>query len=238
MSELADTEGFVVLYPNGVPLIAGQVRSHNGGSCCPRANERASPTDDVGFAEALIERVEARLAAEASTLDRRRIYSTGMSNGGFMSIRLGCQSANIFAAVGSVTGVLGNEDPQTDEFPCDLESTQGLPIPYFHIHGTADPTVPYNGNGGGFKSVAETVQTFRGLNACPGGPGVPGYSNGPVSCESWCPDDANNVTLCTIQGGQHVWFGPNCNSPGCAEIDSTALMWRFFERHRRELQQS
>ena len=32
---------------------------------------------------------------------------------------------------------------ETDDFPCDLESTGGLPIPMLHIHGTGDNTVPY-----------------------------------------------------------------------------------------------
>ena len=233
MSILADTEGFAAIYPDGVGLIGGLIRSHNGGSCCDRANNRQSPTDDVGFAEALVERVGERLELLGSSLDLGRIYSTGMSNGGFMSIRLGCEDTSLFAAVGSVTGVLGNEDPGADEFPCDLESSSGRPIPYFHIHGTADSVVPYEGNGGGFKSVADTVATYRELNSC-GGDSVPGFINGPVSCESWCGNDINNVTLCTIEAGAHVWFGPNCNGPGCEEMDSTKLMWEFFKRHRRE----
>ena len=40
-----------------------------------------------------------------------------------MSIRLGCVDTSLFAAVASVTGTLGNEDPATDEFPCDLQSS-------------------------------------------------------------------------------------------------------------------
>ena len=127
-----------------------------------------------------------------------------MSNGGFMSIRLGCEAAGLFAAVSSVTGVLGNEDPATDQFPCDLESTGGLPMPYLHIHGTADSVVPYPGNGGGFKRVAETVRPSRALNGCDdGGGGTPGYTNNTVSCLSFCPADANNVTLCSVEGGGH-----------------------------------
>lgn len=92
MSALADAEGFAVIYPNGVPLILGQVRSHNGGSCCECANNRDTPTDDVGFARALTGRVAELLGSVGSTLDRGRIYSTDMSNGGFTSIRLGCES--------------------------------------------------------------------------------------------------------------------------------------------------
>ena len=49
---------------------------------------------------------------EHPQVDRKRVYSVGMSNGGFMSIRLGCEASDVFAAVASVTGVLGNVSPR------------------------------------------------------------------------------------------------------------------------------
>ena len=85
--------------------------SHNGGSCCSPANNRLDPTDDVGCAAAWATHVASLLATRGLSLDRSRIYSTGMSNGGFMSLRLGCQASSLFAAVATVTGVLGNESP-------------------------------------------------------------------------------------------------------------------------------
>lgn len=35
-------------------------------------------------------------------------------------------------------------------------------------------------------------------------------------------------------GGEHSRFVPNCNGPGCDDIDSTSLMWDFFKRYRRD----
>ena len=143
MNPVADMHGFVVIYPYGVG-IAGVGRSFNGGSCCPISNSLEAPVDDVGLSEVWVQEAEKLLAVSGSSVDRSRIYSLGMSNGGFMSMRLGCQKSSLFAAVASVTGVLGNDSPGTDDFSCDLASTEGRPIPFLHIHGTADATVPYS----------------------------------------------------------------------------------------------
>ena len=82
-----------------------------GGACCSPAN--GIPLDDVALAIALIAKVQA-----IQPVDTKRVYSTGMSNGGFMSIRLGCVASHVFAAVGSVAGALGNTLPAQDTFPC------------------------------------------------------------------------------------------------------------------------
>jgi polyhydroxybutyrate depolymerase len=136
----------------------------------------------------------------------------------------------------AVTGVLGNEDPAADQFECSLGSSEGRPVPYIHIHGTADQVVPFDGNGAGFKSVEETVATFRDLNLCGGaGPGEVTYQNNTVTCTSYCPDDTNNVTKCRVEGGGHDWFAPgSCPDVGCSDIDSTAVVVDFFLRHSRE----
>ena len=201
MNPLADEEMFAVIYPYGVPA----PRSFNGGSCCSPANSLANPTDDVGCAIAWTGEVSRLLDERGLSLDRSRIYSTGMSNGGFMSMRNGCQAASLFAAVSTVTGVLGNESPSTDDFPCDLTSTGGLSVPLLHIHGTADGTVPYT-------AVARGIETFRAINSCSDtGEPVQTYSRGNATCVSYCPEPLANVTLCSIAGGGHDWFG----SPLC-----------------------
>ena len=234
MNPLADEEQFAVIYPYGVG-IAGVGRSHNGGSCCPIANSRNDPTDDVGCAIAWVAEVSRLLADRGLSLDRSRIYSTGMSNGGFMSLRLGCEAAQLFAAVSTVTGVLGNESPTTDDFECGPGSTGGLSVPMLHIHGTADGTVPYS-------AVARGVETFRAINRCgETGEPVQTYSRGNATCLSYCPLPLPNVTLCSIAGGGHDWFGsPLCEivggrEIGCSDIDSTREIWAFFKRYSREI---
>ena len=60
MNEYAEREGFAVIYPNGLGVGqggGGPLRSHNGGSCCPPANDREGPSDDVGLATLWVEEV-------------------------------------------------------------------------------------------------------------------------------------------------------------------------------------
>jgi poly(3-hydroxybutyrate) depolymerase len=198
MNPIADEHGFAVIYPYGVG-VAGVGRSFNGGSCCSISNSLAAPIDDAGLAEVWTDEVERVLAASGSTLDRSRVYSLGMSNGGFMSIRLGCTRSSLFAAVCSVTGVLGNDSPSTDDFPCDLASTEGRFVPFLHIHGTADATVPYS-------AVQRGIDVFRAINRCENEPpeGVVTYQRNTTTCRSFCGASAQtNVTLCSVEGGGH-----------------------------------
>ena len=89
MNETAEARGFIVVYPEGVNGV------WDAGACC------ASQTvDDVGFARAIVEYMQ-----EHACIDSRRIYSTGMSNGGRMSYRLGCEAADVFAAIAPVAGI-------------------------------------------------------------------------------------------------------------------------------------
>ena len=75
-SDLADREGFVVLYPNGMGIL-GFLQHWNAGHCCGKAAN--DNLDDVGFVAATIEDVSARLA-----IDRSRVYMVGFSNGGML----------------------------------------------------------------------------------------------------------------------------------------------------------
>jgi len=89
---LADKEGFIVVHPQGT-LLDGKTHWNVGGWTL------ASKVDDVAFTEALLD----HLSSEYK-IDAKRVYSTGMSNGGYMSFLLACQLSNRIAAVASVTG--------------------------------------------------------------------------------------------------------------------------------------
>src|SRR5262249_8841139 len=83
-SALADREGFIAVYPDGV----GAKWRFMGRSDA-----------DVLFTMAIIEKLAADLP-----IDRRRIYATGISNGAQMAWRLACDRPDIFAAFGFVSG--------------------------------------------------------------------------------------------------------------------------------------
>jgi polyhydroxybutyrate depolymerase len=169
MQALGEEEGFIVVQPEGT----GALKSWNAGRCCGTA--ASSGVDDVGFIRAIVDDVSERACVDAS-----RVYSTGLSNGGFLSHRLACEASDVFAAVAPVAAVLG-----VDAESCTPDRGVGV----MHVNGTADGLVPYLGNPFvGYPSVMETL------------------SDRQTTCQTWseCRDDAE-VVLCTVEGGGHEW---------------------------------
>jgi len=119
----SDLEGFLVAYPQGL------FNSWNAGTCCGQA--AAQNIDDVGFLRAMVDAI----AAEAN-VDPRRIYATGLSNGGAMTQRLACDAADVFAAAA----------PMAFPIPFNPLSTcqPSRPIAVLMFMGLTDQLVPYS----------------------------------------------------------------------------------------------
>jgi polyhydroxybutyrate depolymerase len=214
-NEIAEREGFIAVYPNGVNL-AWNVGFGGGSSA-----------DDVGFLNALIDTL-----SQNYPIDLERVYSCGMSNGGFMSYRLACELSARIAAIAGVTGTMS-----TTTFD---DCSPDRPVPVLHIHGTADLIVNYNG-AVGIKSVDETLAFWRAHNDCPPtaifealpdivneGSTVERYTYGPCEAES-------EVMLLKVINGGHTWPGSigfsglgNTNR----DISGSEEIWDFFSRHR------
>ena len=111
----ADKGGFVVAYPDGVN------RTWNAGPGCCGAAAR-DKVDDVAFIT--------RLVDEIPSVDKKRVYATGISNGAMLAYRLACETG-IFAAIGPVAGTMISDCPAPK------------PLSIIHIHGESDPTIPY-----------------------------------------------------------------------------------------------
>lgn len=206
MNALADAEGVLVVYPQGLG------NSWNAGACC--GDSAAGDVDDVGFVRAL----HAELAARVC-VDTKRVYSTGMSNGGFLSNRLACEAADIFAAVGPVSAVNGM-----------ATCAPSRPIPVIAFNGTNDLLVAYDGLL--YQSVADSFAAWGARNGCTGEP-VPGTTQGSASCMVYedCADGVL-VTQCTLEGMGHCWPGnPSCvyGTPD-TDLDANSEMWAFFQQ--------
>jgi polyhydroxybutyrate depolymerase len=213
MDAESDSAGFVLVYPQGT----GSILSWNAGACCAPASQ--NNVDDVGFVGTLLDTLEAKLC-----VDTHRVFATGMSNGGFLSHRLGCELSDRIAAIAPVAGVMG--------IPT---CTPSRAVPVMEFHGTSDPIVPYNGDSAiGYTSVPDTISGWVQRDACQGSPTTT-YSNGDATCVTYgqCAGGAE-VTLCTISGGGHTWPGgtpfPLLGNTS-TDISATDAMWAFFQKH-------
>ena len=146
MRPLAESENFILVYPQGAQLGSGSPHWNPD----PIGGNNKSTIDDIGFIEVIIESLNEEL-----NIDLSRVYASGYSNGGYLIYGLACRLSNKIAAVGSVAGTM-------------LSSTlnncaASAPIGVINIHGTADYDVPYNGTTG-LKSAADVVNFWRDLN--------------------------------------------------------------------------
>ncbi len=227
-STVADREGFIVVYPEGM---------HQRWNDGRRAPDRSLPMiyDDVGFVAALVAHLQAAFAIDSS-----RIYATGMSNGATFVQRLGCELSDTLAAIGPVSGTL----------PVNVArgSTTTQPLPVVEFHGTDDAYIRWKGGtipllGGRTLSVPDTIAYWRRRNGCTGAPTmtkVPHqYSEDKtrVRREVWdtC-QRGGDVTLYTIEGGGHMWpGGPDDSQPFTGhqsyDVSAAEVLWAFFAQH-------
>lgn len=219
---VADTHGFLVVYPNGTGRLSDEkILTWNGGTCCGYAQQEN--VDDVGFVRAIVADLQTLV-----TVDTKRIYATGMSNGGILSHRLGCEAADLFAAIAPVAGTLNFA-------PC----TPSEPVAVIEFHGTDDQNLPYAGGVGpdslagvDFVSVADSVGIWTAANGCDPTPQMDTFDD--IEHETWT-GCAAPVELYTIVGGGHAWPGgergrPDADAP-TSTISASELIWEFFVAH-------
>jgi polyhydroxybutyrate depolymerase len=217
-NDLADTQGFIVVYPSG---IGGK------GVRIWRAEQGAGLMKDVRFISDLIDTLKA-----SYNIDSNRIYANGLSNGGGMSFVLSCTLSDRIAAVGMVAAA------QTLPWRW---CTDHRAVPMIAFHGTADPEVPYDGGSSWisprpFPSTPRWAANWARRNGCGPDP-VESRVAADVTRRAYtnCADDAA-VVLYTVQGGGHTWPG---GTPlpqwfvgrTTRSINATRLMWVFFNEH-------
>jgi len=238
-SDLADEEGFAVVYPRGWEhanmngfLPGGVGYTWNAGSCCPKAS--AKGTDDVTFIKDVAAYVKAHLADVSDnnfTPDETRFYLTGASNGAMMTNRIGCQAPELFAAIAPVAGPIVNGRAVvwgSDPFDCpNLEK----PLPALYFQGTTDPLVPWNGNPLlGFPTMADYTDQMKARNGISDDKGTVTYQNGDVMCTAF-GDVSSNFTFCK-HDSEHCWPGRTSQGACTTNIDATTQMWAFFQNYQ------
>jgi polyhydroxybutyrate depolymerase len=226
LNDVADRHGFVVVYPQGV----GQ--SWAGGLGGTPADQAG--VDDVGFVRALIDHL-----ARSDHIDTTRVFATGLSSGGFMAQRLGCELSDRIAGIAPVAATL----PVTVAAQC----APPHPMPVLEFQGTLDPLVPYGGGhvrgrglgGRQALSAPDTAAQWARTNGCPSPPraatipiGAPDGTQ--IRTDTYGPCPTGPVVLYTVEGGGHTWPGGEQYLPVRAvgrttrQLDAGDTMWEFF----------
>ena len=218
-NNLANTEenNFILIHPQGAPLntVLTSSSSHwNSGGWTI-----GSTVDDVDFIDTIIE-----LVSQKYNLNQDRIYSTGMSNGGFMSYHLACNLSSKIAAVASVTGSMSKETYE--------DCNPAHPTSILQVHGTIDATVPFDGNSAlGMRSINDVMDYWKLYNACDVDPTsiITDYFDIEIAVQhdtySNCLNDVN-VELYKIEGMGHTW-----PYKGRYGISATEIIWEFINTH-------
>jgi len=238
-NKMADTDGFLIVYPDGIEL------NWNDGRMDQEAKDRAhrENIDDVGFISALIDSMIMNY-----NIDPKRVYVTGISNGAIMSYRLACELSHKIAAIAPVDGNI-----PVMLYPYCSPSN---PVSVLAINNLNDPLVPFEGGEiqGQFRnyklgkvlSVDESIGFWINRNMCSTTPVVTEepdknpkdgtrvtrkqYRNG---------NDGTEVILYVVDGGGHTWPGGLQYLPvwkigkTCRDIDANEVIWSFFKGHSR-----
>ena len=229
----ADDNNFIAVYPNGTGLGDTALFWNCGrGNRLPLGGR--SPPDDVAYIGKVVDDL-----GTVANVDPKRIYATGISNGGMMCHRLAAEMSDRIAAIAPIAGTLCLDDIHTKR-----------PVPVLHFHGTADKLVLYDGGKNAArellncKSVEETVSTWVKLDGCSDKPKVedlPHKDGDPTTVKRFTygpGKDGSEVILVQINGGGHNWPGrpilPGIDSllgPITHDISANDMIWDFFQKH-------
>jgi polyhydroxybutyrate depolymerase len=222
MNDVADKNDFIVVYPEGTGLLDKRYTWNAGNS--PGYAQREN-VDDVGFVRALLDELPKQYA-----VDTKRVYATGMSNGGMLCYRLGCELSERIAAIGVVAADMGVDGPLPKR-----------PVPVIHFHGVRDPIKMFHGGKGKVlgvehRAVSTVIAWWIKANNCQPEP-VEVKKEKDYFETKYAPTPGKKgapVVLYTIPEGGHTWPGGVDVSAHLGTgkmittLDASTAMWEFF----------
>jgi polyhydroxybutyrate depolymerase len=219
MNRAAERHQFIVVYPLGIK------NDWNVGFGMPYLEG----SDDVGFTEALLAKLK-----QDYRVDGQRVYATGLSRGGFFTLRIAAELPQLFAAVASVGGPMPEPVVQHHAKPGKV----GVLL----IHGTADKVVAYDGKPGGYLSAQDSYAYWLKRNdiSATASRRTINADTGDGTDVSWIEQSngQQTVALATVREGGHTWPGADAFNVGLPigkttrDIDANEVIWQFFEKHR------
>jgi polyhydroxybutyrate depolymerase len=226
LPQKSDAEGFVLVMPIGVD------NSWDAGTCCS-----TNGLDEMEFIRAVFDEVSKHV-----NVDLGRVYATGLSNGGYLSFRVGCELSDIFVAIAPSAGAIGipsigGGTGATSTF-AKCEPKQRVSV--LEMHGTSDPLISYALQ----KPSLDLMAKSNGCSLTTEAATVP-KSGGDTTCVTYtgCPAGVE-VTGCSVEDGGHCWFGDATGScgtgaPGIGNaivgndsdfLVNTDVAWDFLKR--------
>jgi polyhydroxybutyrate depolymerase len=234
LSAKADLEGFAIAYPYALVSPGAAITEWNEFF---NNSFGANPPDDAGFIRQLIVTLQANVNP-----DPKRVFITGLSNGGFMTHRVGIQVSDLVAGIAVVEGTVVSPG-LIQNVPAPLG-----PVSVLMFHGDMDPTVLYCGQ----PNVSSQEQSFNywagtSANRC-----ATVDTSAPL-CDAQgniTPTFEKDATNCTgnaevkfykLAGGVHTWYTVPMNVPGqvpfnpdfnsVTGITTNDILWKFFSSH-------
>lgn len=224
MDKVSDRNNFLAVYPQGL----GQFPTWNAGTCCGYAKDNR--IDDVGFIRVLLKDL-----AKNYSIDPKRVYSTGISNGGMMSYRLACEMPDQIAAIAPIAADMGVDGPKPSR-----------PVPVIHFHGMKDENLLYAG-GVGSRSVkkefhqgaVKSIAWWVNINNCLPNP-VETIKTNDYQMDVYEPAAGQNgapVVFYSLFEGGHTWPGGRdvTAKAGTGQliesVNASQIMWDFFKQY-------
>ena len=260
--ELADKDGVIVVYPaalhgrwnvgvrpqqqrprmgpgprrrwgypgGGYPGGGGRYPGGQGPNREPEQQQRMGPPEDVAFINQMLDQIGSKFSTDSS-----RIYAAGLSDGGMMSLRLGCAISDRIAAVAAVGAAM----------PKKMVCVPSRPVPAVMVNGTSDPIVPY---GGGTEhnlnlqtlSVEDSAKAWAKINHCAEKPEhskLPAHGKGgmetKVETYGGCQQNAQ-VVLYSVKGAGNTWpsgeqyEAEKTVGKTSSDLDANQVIWSFL----------
>lgn len=232
----ADEAGFLAVFPEGTPPDAsrpGRFRDNpqtwNDGSGRANIGAVTRGARDVEFVAAMLADLKDRFS-----VDERRVYVTGFSNGASMAFRVARELSPIIAAAAPFAGA---------DWLHDVRPKRSVPLLY--LTGTADPLNPFAGGEvrigrrafGTKPPVREMIGQWVKMHGCSGKTRVQYPMDDATGIAYGRPGRPAAVVLGMIDGHGHHWPGGRSalpdfiGGPNTAKLNATDLIWRFFEEH-------
>jgi polyhydroxybutyrate depolymerase len=220
LSQKADKEGFILVYPYGTGSFDKKLLTWNTWDCCGYANKKN--INEVDFINAVVQEVKFNYS-----VDEKRIYATGLSNGGMMCYLLACELPDQFAAFAPVVATM------FDTINCRAKNE----VSFIIFNSLDDEHIPYNG-GIGDKSLVDveklpvetTVNLWVKKYGC--------YLMNKSESISFIKTNYKNnygteIVFYKMLSGGHSWPGGEkirrfADNP-VKNVSATDLIWDFFQ---------